>query len=50
MVVFFALFFKQYLAAGQEVTTSTVWLGALVDNGQAQSTWPLRHEHLGGTR
>ena len=26
MVVFFPLFFKQYLAAGQEVTTSTAWL------------------------
>ena len=28
MVVFFPLFFKQYLAAGQEVTTSTAWLAA----------------------
>jgi MFS transporter, UMF1 family len=27
MVVFFPLFFKQYLAAGQETTTSTAWLG-----------------------
>jgi MFS transporter, UMF1 family len=26
MVVFFPLFFKQYLAAGQDVTTSTAWL------------------------
>jgi MFS transporter, UMF1 family len=27
MVVFFPLFFKQYLTAGQEATTSTFWLG-----------------------
>jgi UMF1 family MFS transporter len=27
MVVFFPLFFKQYLAAGQDATTSTFWLG-----------------------
>jgi len=27
MVVFFPLFLKQYLAAGQEATTSTIWLG-----------------------
>jgi UMF1 family MFS transporter len=27
MVVFFPLFFKQYLAAGQVATTSTAWLG-----------------------
>ncbi|HEY0941782.1 MAG TPA: MFS transporter [Steroidobacter sp.] len=27
MVVFFPLFFKQYLTAGQDATTSTFWLG-----------------------
>ena len=27
MVVFFPLFFKQYLAAGRPATTSTFWLG-----------------------
>src|SRR5262245_39390513 len=45
MVVFFPLFFKQYLAAGQEATTSTAWLG--IANGTSSFVLAMLAPWLG---
>lgn len=45
MVVFFPLFFKQYLAAGQDATTSTFWLG--IANGVSSFVLAIMAPWLG---
>lgn len=45
MVVFFPLFFKQYLTAGQDATTSTFWLG--IANGTSSFVLAVMAPWLG---
>jgi MFS transporter, UMF1 family len=45
MVVFFPLFFKQYLTAGQDATTSTFWLG--IANGTSSFVLAIMAPWLG---
>jgi UMF1 family MFS transporter len=45
MVVFFPLFFKQYLTAGQDATTSTFWLG--IANGVSSFVLAIMAPWLG---